>query len=167
VQGQTVRSPQDGLPAATRTAEQWTSTARGRHLSGRRNRDTEPEVLLRRALHAAGYRFRVQRRIAPGCTADLVLPRLRLAVFVDGDFWHGCPQHHPADNFTGPNADLWRDKIARTRARDQRATELAEAAGWHVVRVWECAVLADPPGTARRLVAAVPDVTANVECWQT
>lgn len=111
-------------------------------------------MLLRRALHAAGYRFRLQRRIAPGCTADLVLPRLRVAVFVDGDFWHGCPRHHPADAFGGPNAELWRSKIARTRARDLRATAVAEQAGWRVVRVWECAVLEDPEEAARRVVDA-------------
>lgn len=141
-------------PAVAGRAEQWASTQDGRHLRGRRNRDTVPEVLLRQALHAAGYRFRLQRRIASGCTADLVLPRLRVAVFVDGDFWHGCPTHHPADRFTGPNAQLWRAKIARTRARDLRATALAEQAGWRVVRVWECAVRADPTAAAQLVVSA-------------
>jgi DNA mismatch endonuclease (patch repair protein) len=73
----------------------WVATTEGRHLSGRRAKDTEPELLLRRALHAAGARFRLHRRLAKGCTPDLVLLGRRIAVFVDGDFWHGCPVHFP------------------------------------------------------------------------
>ena len=144
----------DSAGGSARRVNPWTSTDDGRHLRGRRNRDTVPEMLLRKALHAAGYRFRLQRRIAAGCTADLVLPRLRVAVFVDGDFWHGCPQHHPTDPFTGPNAQLWHAKIARNRARDQRATTVAEQAGWRVVRVWECEVREDPSAAARLVVSA-------------
>jgi len=85
----------------------------------------------------------LRRRIAPGCSPDLVLPRHNVAVFVDGDYWHGCPQHGRTD-FTGPNALLWKDKLARTRRRDVQATEVAEAMGWTVVRLWECEVRRDP-----------------------
>jgi DNA mismatch endonuclease (patch repair protein) len=138
-------SPRDA-PAAG-----WVSTERSGHLRGRRNRDTEPELLLRRALHAAGARFRLQRRLAPGCRPDLVLPRHRVAVFVDGDFWHGCPLHGRT-HFTGVNAPLWVDKINRNRQRDERATHLAELAGWTVVRVWECQVRADPIAAAREVL---------------
>lgn len=118
----------------------WVPTAEGRHLSGRRARDTEPELILRRALHAAGARFRLHRRFAKGCTPDLVFPGRRVAVFVDGDFWHGCPTHFPDRRPSGPNADLWLAKFEAVRDRDARASRLAGEAGWYVVRVWECDV---------------------------
>ena len=130
----------------------WQSTQAGRHLKGRRKKDTEPELMLRRALHRAGARFRLHRTIAKGCTADLVLPAHRIAVFVDGDFWHGCPHHGRTKPFTGPNASLWESKLARTRARDLAANQLAEEHGWHVVRLWECEVREDPAAAARRLL---------------
>ncbi|TFV44850.1 very short patch repair endonuclease [Blastococcus sp. TF02A-35] len=134
-------------------AEKWVSTTAGRHLSGRRRRDTAPEVLLRKALHAAGGRFRLQRRLAHGCTPDIVLPGRRVAVFVDGDYWHGCPEHGRKRPFTGPNAELWEAKMRRNRERDVRSTALAESLGWTVVRVWECQVLADAPGIAASILS--------------
>lgn len=94
-------------------------------------------MLLRRALHAAGFRYRLQRRIAQGCTPDLVLPRHRVAVFVDGCFWHACPEHGRRKPWTGPNADLWEAKMRRNAAGDERSTQLARDAGWTVVRIWE------------------------------
>jgi DNA mismatch endonuclease (patch repair protein) len=88
--------------------------------------------------------------VAVGCTPDFVLPGPRLAVFVDGCFWHGCPQHSPKQ-FRGPNADRWADKLARNRARDARAVRLAEEAGWSVLRVWECEVRRDVAAAAERV----------------
>lgn len=132
----------------------WVSTASSSHLRGRKSANTEPEVLLRRALHAAGARFRLHRRLAKGCTPDLVLPGRRIAVFVDGDYWHGCPEHFPSRDVRGPNAALWTEKFAATRARDQRATALAEREGWTVVRVWECEVRQAPEAAAARVLAA-------------
>jgi DNA mismatch endonuclease (patch repair protein) len=132
----------------------WVSTSRGEHLRRRPSRHTTPELLLRRALHAAGARFRLHRPLAPACTPDLVLPRHRIAVFVDGDFWHGCPEHGRKRPFTGPNADLWTTKIQRTKQRDRAANETATKLGWIVVRVWECEVRADPNATALRVLSA-------------
>ncbi|MFF0266870.1 very short patch repair endonuclease [Kribbella sp. NPDC004536] len=120
----------------------WVRTAKGGHLRGRRVRDTAPEVALRRAAHRLGLRFRLQRRVANHCTADFVLPRYRVAVFVDGCFWHGCPIHGPKV-FRGPNAALWLEKIELNKARDLRNTEAAERAGWIVVRIWECEIRTD------------------------
>jgi DNA mismatch endonuclease (patch repair protein) len=134
-------------------AERWISTRAGAHLRGRQSRNTEPELLLRRALHAAGARFRLHRRIVAGCTADLVLPRRQIAVFVDGCWWHGCPRHGRTTGFTGPNAGLWEQKLARTKARDLQATAAAGHAGWHVIRLWECDVRSDPDGAARSVLA--------------
>ncbi|MEV3928625.1 very short patch repair endonuclease [Streptomyces sp. NPDC049944] len=139
--------------AGRRSTGHWVSTTKSEHLRGRRTRDTGPEVTLRKAVHRLGLRFRLQRRVAPRCTADFVLPRYRVAVFVDGCFWHGCPEHCP-DEFRGPNAALWQQKIAANRERDRRNTAEAAAAGWTVVRVWECEIRRDPVAAARRVMAA-------------
>ncbi|MEV5140627.1 hypothetical protein AB0K71_04905 [Streptomyces syringium] len=74
-------------------ASGWVRTGKGDHLRGRRSRGTGPEVKLRQAVHRLGLRYRLQRRVTPRCTADFVLPRHRVAVFVEGCFWHGCPVH--------------------------------------------------------------------------
>ena len=134
--------------------EQWTSTAAGRHLAGRVKTSTKPEVTLRKALHAAGYRFRLHPRIARGCTPDLVLPRHRVAVFVDGCFFHACPEHGRRTPWTGPNAELWEAKMERNRANDVRSTRLAREAGWTVVRVWEHEITQDIDTAAERVRAA-------------
>jgi DNA mismatch endonuclease (patch repair protein) len=94
---------------------------------------------LRSAVHALGLRFRLHRRIVANCTPDFILPRWKLAVFVDGCFWHGCPNHSPAE-FKGPNADRWRQKIDTNQARDRRNNGLLEEAGWRVLRIWECEI---------------------------
>ncbi|MET8218815.1 very short patch repair endonuclease [Streptomyces hirsutus] len=120
----------------------WVRTEKSEHLRGRRARDTAPEVALRKAVHRLGLRFRLQRRVATRCTADFVLPRYGVAVFVGGCFWHDCPTHGPKV-FRGPNASLWRNKIEANKARDLRNTEAAEAAGWTVVRIWECEIRTD------------------------
>lgn len=99
-------------------------------------RDTEPELRLRRALHGQGLRFRVDRSVDAACRrrADIVFPTPRVAVFVDGCFWHGCPKH-----MTWPtnNAAWWRAKIDGNRDRDRRTTRRLRTNGWTVVRVWE------------------------------
>lgn len=139
----------------------WATTAEGRHLRGRTKVHTEPELLLRKALHALGARFRLHRRLAPGCTPDLVLPTRRIAVFVDGDYWHSCPVHGRKTPFTGPNAQLWVEKMARNAARDRRSSALAAEAGWTVVRVWECAVRADPVQAARLVLGGISPPPAD------
>lgn len=140
----------------------WISTPTGSHLRGRRTRNTEPELSLRRALHATGARFRLHRQLAKGCTPDLVLPARRIAVFVDGDFWHGCPEHHAIPSFRGPNAALWLEKLQYNRQRDLRATALAEEAGWRVIRLWECEVRSDPAGAAQKVLAnTMPESGTN------
>jgi DNA mismatch endonuclease (patch repair protein) len=102
-----------------------------------RSRDTGPELRLRRALHAAGYRYRVNIALnAPGrrVRPDLVFTRRRLAVFVDGCYWHRCPEHGrmPSDP-TG----YWRSKLQRNVDRDRAVDQALRAAGWRVLRIWE------------------------------
>ena len=134
----------------------WQSTEAGRHLSGRSSKNTLPEVLLGSALHRLGLRYRKHVSLAKGCTPDLVFARHRLAVFTDGCYWHQCPEHGRTE-FNGPNANLWREKMARNKARDVRANEIAGRLGYTVVRVWECAVMRDPQAAAAAVVAIIGD----------
>jgi DNA mismatch endonuclease (patch repair protein) len=107
-------------------------------MAGNRRRDSKPELRLRSALHGAGFRFRVDlpirvanlRPIRP----DVVFTRSRVAVFVDGCFWHGCPEHGRRPQ---TNATYWAAKIEINEARDRQQTDALERAGWTVVRVWE------------------------------
>jgi len=101
-----------------------------------RTRDTAPEMALRSALHRLGLRFRVDRAPLSGVRrrADIVFTRAKVAVFVDGCFWHGCPIHG-----TRPknNAEWWREKIEANRRRDRETDALLRQAGWQVYRAWE------------------------------
>lgn len=145
--GSDASAPPSAAPA------RWVPTAAGRHLRGRRSRDTAPELALRSALHRLGARFRLHRRLGGSCQPDLVLPARRVAVWVDGCFFHSCPAHGRTRPFTGPNAALWTEKLARVRERDRIAAGTAEGLGWTVVRVWECAVAADADLVAREVLA--------------
>lgn len=142
-------APSRGVHQQNDVTRTWTATEAGEHLRGRRVRDTKPEVEVRRALHALGLRFRLGRRIGR-YSPDLVFPRHRVAVFVDGCFWHGCPTHGPTV-FRGPNADRWRAKLATNRQRDGAANATLAAAGWHVVRIWECEIKRDARKAADRV----------------
>lgn len=101
-----------------------------------RRRDTSPELAVRRLLHAKGRRYRVDS--APGSNlrrrADIVFTRRRLAVFIDGCFWHGCPDHGAVPQ---SNRDYWKPKLARNIARDVETTRMLESEGWRVLRIWE------------------------------
>lgn len=107
-----------------------------RSMQANTGRDTKPELALRRAVHAVGLRYFVNRRPirAVRRTADLVFPRLRVAVFLDGCFWHGCPVHHTVAK---TNAGFWADKVEINRRRDRDTNAVLAAAGWTVIRIWE------------------------------
>jgi DNA mismatch endonuclease (patch repair protein) len=120
-----------------------------RRMQAQRRHDTEPELELRRRLHAMGLRYRVHERPLPDLRrqADLVFRRARVAVFVDGCFWHGCPAHGRRAHTV--NGWYWPEKIERNRTRDADTDARLRAAGWHVVRVWEH----ETSGVAARRVA--------------
>lgn len=101
-----------------------------------RRRDTGPEMALRRELHRRGLRFRVDHAPVAGVPrrADIVFSRARVVVFVDGCFWHACPEH---GNLPRANRDWWRRKLERNVARDRRTDEAFRQRGWHTVRIWE------------------------------
>lgn len=125
-----------------------------------RHKDSKAELALRRALHAAGVRYRLH---APDVTGrpDLVIRSRRLAVFVDGDLWHGNPDEvrrrgraSLADVFPS-RTEWWVAKIERTMARDREVTEALRAQGWTVVRLWEHDVLRDPSACAEEVRRAL------------
>lgn len=107
-----------------------------------RRRNTRPEMALRRALHAGGLRYRVELPVIPSLRrrADIVFGPAKVAVFVDGCFWHRCPQHATSPK---ANADWWRPKLDRNRERDRDTDRLLLAQGWLPVRVWEHEDMAD------------------------
>jgi DNA mismatch endonuclease (patch repair protein) len=98
-----------------------------------RTSGTAPERALRRELHRRGLRYRVNVPTIPG-RPDIALTRARIAVFVDGCFWHGCPEHAVAPK---ANADWWRSKLDANVARDRRTEERLREMGWLVIRAWE------------------------------
>lgn len=106
-------------------------------MQANRSRDTQPELAVRRLLHARGLRYRVAAAPLPGLRrhADIVFTKQRIAVFIDGCFWHGC-EEHGRKSFQR-NVDYWPTKIASNVARDLDTTQRLSAAGWRVMRFWE------------------------------
>ena len=117
-------------------------------MSRQARRDTRPELTLRRELHRRGFRYRVHRRPLPAVRreADLVFSRQRVAVFVDGCWWHQCPEHATVPK---TNTAWWREKLDRNVARDRETDRLLTDAGWRVIRIWEH----EAPGVAADKVA--------------
>ncbi|MET9252224.1 very short patch repair endonuclease [Streptomyces sp. NPDC003717] len=127
------------------------SAAVSARMSRQLSKDTNAELAVRRLLHAAGLRYRVEYPV-PGMARrrmDVAFTRAKVAVLIDGCFWHGCPLHatHPKSN-----AEWWRTKLDRNMARDRETTEHLNAAGWAVLRFWEHE---DPVDVAARVRAAV------------
>lgn len=117
-------------------ADRFSEAVRRRIMSRVRQSGTAPELRLRRALWAAGIRYRVQYRVG-GARVDVALPGNRLAIFVDGCFWHGCRRHYiaPATNET-----LWGEKLRANQRRDLHNNEVLCGLGWKVLRIWECEI---------------------------
>lgn len=111
-----------------------------------RGRDTKAELALRKAAFALGLRYRLRSKL-PG-HPDLVFPGAKVAVFVDGCFWHQCPRHA---TYPRNNAAFWAAKISRNVERDRQVDELLKAAGWMVFRVWEHEVDNEPAAVAEHL----------------
>lgn len=148
-----------GRPASSartpREASAASSTASSAGVRSRmqlqRTRDTAPEIALRRILHAAGLRYRVDRAPLPGLRrrADLVFGPAKVAVYVDGCFWHSCPEH---GNSPRANSSYWAPKLAGNRARDKDTDRRLTDAGWLVLRIWEHC---DPSVAAEEIDRAV------------
>ena len=127
-------------------------SSRSAAMKGNVRTDTRPEMRLRSALHGAGFRFRKDFPIVAGSVrvrTDIAFTRPRVAVFVDGCFWHSCPDHATSPKSNGP---WWRDKLATNVRRDRDTDERLAEAGWAVVRVWEHE---DPAAAAARVADLV------------
>lgn len=113
------------------------AATRSRMMSGIRGKHTKPEIMVRRLLHRRGFRFRLHVKNLPG-KPDIVLPRYRAIVLVNGCFWHG----HDCTLFKWPStrAEWWRAKIDRNRDVDARSREALHAANWRIATVWECSL---------------------------
>lgn len=124
-------------------------------MSGIRGKNTKPEITVRKALHARGFRYRLHVGDVPG-SPDFVLPKFRVAAFVHGCFWHG----HDCPLFRLPKTrqDFWKAKIERNRSRDQEVVFAIEQAGWRRLTVWECALR----GKGRLEFVPLID---SVACW--
>jgi DNA mismatch endonuclease (patch repair protein) len=128
-------------------------------MRGNRRRDTALEMVVRRALHAKGLRYRVDYAPLPGLRsrADIVFARARVAIYLDGCFWHGCPQHG-----TTPvaNAEYWVPKLQRNRERDAATTQTLCDNGWIVLRFWEHE---HPSAVVERITSTVRSVMARAD----
>ena len=123
-------------------------------MSGLARRDTGPELALRRVLHRQGMRYFVHRRPLPELRreADVVFPKAKVAVFVDGCFWHGCTDHGRRAHLT--NGWYWPEKIERNKARDRDTDARLQATGWLPLRIWEHE---QPHLSARKIMEAVAE----------
>ena len=130
---------------------------RSRNMAAIRGADTKPEIIIRRGLHARGFRFRLHDRKLPG-RPDLIFPKFRAVLFVHGCFWHG----HDCHLFKWPKTreEFWREKIGSNVTRDKTSADALHKAGWRVGVVWECAL----KGRQRR---PVTDILASVSGWLT
>ena len=124
-----------------------TSFQRHQCMSRIRGKNTKPEILVRKGLHARGFRFRLHNKKLPG-SPDIVLPKYGVAIMVNGCFWHG---HKGCRYATKPksNVEFWETKIARNRHRDEVTNAHLEALGWHLITVWECELRGKSQATSR------------------
>ncbi|MFF0060805.1 very short patch repair endonuclease [Streptomyces sp. NPDC005279] len=138
----------------------WASSAaRRRNMQAIRSRDTKPEQVIRRLVHARGLRYRVCSRPLPDLcrTADLVFRPTKVAVFIDGCYWHGCPEHYVSPK---TNPGYWSEKVLRNKERDRDTDAKLTDAGWLVLRYWEhepSASCADEIAAAVLARRAIPD----------
>lgn len=124
-----------------------------RQMSQQLTRDTAPEVAIRKLVHSQGFRYRVNVLVLPQLRrrADMVFTRRKVAVFIDGCFWHACPEHATQPK---ANAEWWRQKLAKNVARDRETDHLLADSGWTVVRIWEHE---DPVEAAGRILAVLAE----------
>lgn len=155
----TKKAQQDVSPGVPRltykgrrpASERASAAARG----SSKKTDTSPELLLRRALWEAGFRYRKDVKDLPG-RPDIVFPKAKLAVFCDGDFWHGRNWAERRQKLEqGTNSDYWLAKIERNMERDRQNTQRLQEMGWVVLRFWESEIRASPQEVTGRVVAAL------------
>lgn len=129
-----------------------TPEARTRNMRAIRSKNTKPELMVRKALHARGFRYRLDGACLPG-RPDIVLPKYKTVIFVHGCFWHG----HQCKYFKRPKTrtEFWSEKIRTNKERDQRSVVELLSLGWHVIIVWECAL----KGPELKIKTTIDDIT--------
>lgn len=134
---------------------------RSEMMSGIRGKDTKPELTVRRLLHRLGYRFRLHRKDLPG-KPDIVLPKWRTVIFINGCYWHG---HEDCHLFRPPKTrtKFWTNKIAGNRARDERNYIALRDAGWKTLIIWECAISKKLSLSDEQLEQAITTTMASTE----
>ena len=131
-----------------------------------KSENTVPEMQVRRFVHRLGYRFRLHYKSLPG-KPDMVFPRLRSAIFVQGCFWHGhdCPR---GARLPKTNVDYWSQKIARNKDRDCRNLDILRSLGWKVLTIWECELRGNQQATEGKiadfLCGAIPGAPESRRC---
>lgn len=145
------------MAKASRSSPKPSSQAASDRMAATGQRDTKAELKIRKVLYARGLRYRVDYPILknPQRRADLAFLGPKVAVFVDGCFWHGCPEH---GTWPKANAEFWRDKIETNQQRDRDTNRRLEADGWHVIRIWEHE---EAEGAANKVAQAVLNRTNN------
>lgn len=133
-------------------ADPLTPEQRSRCMAAVKSKDTKPERLVRSALHRRGLRFRKHVKALPG-KPDIVFPTVKVAVFIDGDFWHG----YRFRTWVHKISPFWQEKIASNRARDARNFRELRRTGWRVVRIWQHEIKADLDACVGRVARAVSD----------
>lgn len=148
-------NPAETLPKSSTAAPSREATRN--RMRGNKSRDTKPELALRSELHRLGMRYRIQASPLPDIRrrADIVFPKQKVAVFVDGCFWHGCKLHK---SLPKSNVDYWREKIERNRKRDLDTDNRLKGEGWRSTRVWEHE---DPVNAAKAIATTVRDVRSS------
>jgi DNA mismatch endonuclease (patch repair protein) len=129
-------------------ADLFSKRIRSRIMSRIRGKHTKPEIILRKILSTEGIRYRLHYKIA-NKQIDIAFPSKRIAVFVDGCFWHGCPKHCKLPK---SNRGYWLPKIKRNRERDKETTAMLKKGGWRVIRVWEHSIKSNPLRVSRKIL---------------
>ena len=142
-------------PGRATGSDPLTPDQRRRCMSAIKAKDTKPELVLRRGLHARGFRYRLHVRTLPG-TPDIVLPKYKAVIFVHGCFWHG----HDCHLFKLPasRTEFWAEKIRRNRERDAAAIGIVTSTGWRVLTAWECTMRG-------RTKMRSEELLQDVSCW--
>lgn len=136
----------------------FTTIQRSAVMKAVRTKHTAPELLLRASLRSIGLRYRLHPKNVPG-RPDLVIAKSRIAVFVDGCFWHGCPRCYTAPQTNSP---FWRRKLEANKARRLRVKALLRSAGWRYFHAWECEVERNANRIGLRLKAKINQLSENV-----
>ena len=137
---------------------------RSRMMSGIRNRNTQPEMLIRQGLHALGFRYRIHDRKLPG-KPDLVLRKHGAVILVNGCFWHA--HNCPLFKLPGTRREWWKQKFARTRQRDREVLRRLEECGFRVLRIWECSFRGPNSQTVEEVVSmAATWIDSNGPSWE-